>query len=296
MTISQIESFLTLASTLNFTKASALLYTTQPNLSRMIASIEHEVGARLLTRNKRDVKLTPAGEAFTREMEKTIRQYYQAIKITKQADSGVFGSIRLGFLGTALITRLPIIVNSFRERHPKIHLELIDYTYSLLMEELTSKKIDIAILPDRELNKLPQIAKRYLFADDMCVVMSTKHKFASHSTIDLSLLADEPFVMMDPKISIRDYELVTNMCIEQDFTPLVAYEANTLNNLLLMVECNIGIAILAQHMTHFATNNVKFIKLKGYESHFKVSCAWHKNGNPCIDKFLSVIDECLLNK
>lgn len=293
MTIQQIESFLTLASTLNFTKASAMLYTTQPNLSRMLASIEQEIGAQLLVRSKRDVKLTAAGEVFQREMERAVQQYYHAIEVTKQAESGVYGSVKVGFLGTALTARLPAIVNRFREQHPGIHLQLVDYTYSLLMEALAARKIDLAVIPDRELDRLPQIAKRYLFADDMCAVVSKTHKLAAESEIDLSLLVDEPFVMMDPKVSIRDYELVTDICIEQDFVPEVAYEANTLNNLLLMVECGVGVAILAQHMTHFATENVRFIRLKGYEKFFRVSCAWHKDANPCVDSFLEVIDQCM---
>ena len=70
MTTYQIEAFITLAQTLNYTKASSLLHTTQPNLSKMIVNMEQELGVKLFVRNKRDVSLSPAGVAFLPQAER----------------------------------------------------------------------------------------------------------------------------------------------------------------------------------------------------------------------------------
>lgn len=292
MTIFNLEALITLSDTLNFTKASTILHTTQPNLSKIIVNLEQEVGVQLLIRNKRDVKLTPAGEAFCQEARKLLKQYESAIEIAKIVDAGIHGVINMGFLGTALIALLPNIVNTFSKRYPKIRLNLADYTYSPLMNALADDEIDIALLPDRELDTIPKLAKKYIFSDSMCLVVSKDHKYADETIVDLSKACDEDFIMMDPKISIRDYELVTSMCVEQDFIPNVVYEANTLNNLILMIECNKGVSILAKHMLHFATDNVRFLDIKGYESYFKIVCAWRKGANTSVPKLIEVIDEC----
>ncbi len=44
MTFFQIEAFITLSTTLNYTKASNLIHTTQPNLSKLIVGMEQELG------------------------------------------------------------------------------------------------------------------------------------------------------------------------------------------------------------------------------------------------------------
>ena len=61
MTVHQMKCFLTLAEMLNFSRASEVLNMTQPALSKMIISIEDEVGTTLVQRTKRSVVLTGAG-------------------------------------------------------------------------------------------------------------------------------------------------------------------------------------------------------------------------------------------
>lgn len=293
MNLFQLEYFLTLADTLNYTKASKLLHITQPNLSKMIVNLEGEVGAQLFQRSKRGVRLTPAGDVFYREISEMMGVYRRALERTRDVETGTSGTIDIGYLGTAVVAFLPDIVNRFRRENPDIALTLRDFTYSPLMEKLSTDQIDVAILPDKELDQIHHLAKKYLYADDMCAVVHKEHPLATRGQIDLVELKDESFVMMNPKISIRDYEMVTNMCLEQEFLPRVVYEANTLTNLLMMVECEEGIAILAEHMRHYATENVRFVNLVGYENYFRMVCAWREGRNPSIPQLMAVVDEIM---
>lgn len=294
MNFTLIKYFLTLSDTLNYTKASQILYTTQPNLSKSIVNLEEEVGVKLFIRTKRDVRLTPAGEVFRREAEKLMSHYMNAIYKAREVEEGLNGYITLGFLGTATTKLLPQIVKLFKAKYPNIYLDLKDFTYSSLFDALIEDEIDIALMPDRELETVPNVMRKFIFADDMCLAVGKDHEAADLDMIDLYDVKDEFFIQMDPKISIRDHKLITTMCVEQDFTPQVIYEANTLNNVLMMVECNMGISILASHMTHFSTNNVRFIKLKGYEKYFKMVAAWkiHNDRDQNIIRLLQIIEEC----
>lgn len=294
MNFTLIKYFLTLSDTLNYTKASQILYTTQPNLSKSIVNLEEEVGVKLFIRTKRDVRLTPAGDVFRREAEKLMSHYMNAIYKAREVEEGLNGYITLGFLGTATTHLLPQIVLQFKAKYPNIYLDLKDFTYSSLFDALIDDEIDIALMPDRELETVPNVMRKFIFADDMCLAVGKDHEAANLDMIDLYDVKDEFFIQMDPKISIRDHKLITTMCVEQDFTPQVIYEANTLNNVLMMVECNMGISILARHMIHFATDNVRFIKLKGYEKYFKMVAAWkiHNDRDQNIIRLLQVIEEC----
>jgi len=289
MTTYQIEAFITLAQTLNYTKASSLLHTTQPNLSKMIVNMEQELGVKLFVRNKRDVSLSPAGVAFLPQAERMMEIYQKAIDDARDAEMGIQGTIKVGFLGSAMQTRLPSIVRAFREKHPKIYLELIDYTFSPLMAALIENKIDVAMLPDKELEFIPKLEKKFIYSDDMCAVVPQNHRLANRDFINIQELKHEPFIMMDPKISDRDYNLVNSICMDGGFIPNAVHLGNTLTNLLLMVACGFGVSILAKHMTHLGMNDVCFVPLKGYEGYFKMVCAWRRDANPSIPKLIEVI-------
>jgi len=288
-----MEAFITLATTLNYTKASKLLHTTQPNLSKLIISMEQELEAKLIDRNRRGVSLTPAGEAFLRDATKIIELYNAAVMNVREIEAGVRGTIKIGFLSTALIHLLPKIVSTFTARYPDIKLELYDYAFSPLVSSLLDNKIDVALIPDRELDTISRLEKKFLYADDMCVVLPKNHPLNRGDGVDLSIFANEPFVMIDPNISDRDYDLVYSICMANGFYPKVNLKVNTLNNLLLMVECGQGISILARHMEHYATDNLDFIGIRGSEKAFKMVCAWRRDQNPCIPSLIEVIDECL---
>ena len=59
-----IQSFLTLADTLNFTEAARKLFFTQQALSKQIAKLEQELGSDLFQRDRNHVSLTREGEIY----------------------------------------------------------------------------------------------------------------------------------------------------------------------------------------------------------------------------------------
>ena len=292
MTLFQIEAFLLLSNTLNYTKASTILHTTQPNLSKIISSLEQELGIQLFVRNKREVKLTPAGEAFGIEMQTMMKHYNCAISKAREVDAGIRGSIEVGFLGTALSSLMPQIVRRFHKNHPDIILKLYDYPYSRLVEAIIEEEVDIALFPVREPSRIPNLKKKFMFADAMCLVFDKNHSIADGKPIDLHAIRNEPFVVMDPNVSVWDYDLVKDICTENNFVPKIAYLANSLASVILMVECGVGVSILASHMIKYASDNISFVKINGYEDYFRMSCVWHKDANPCLPQLLNVFDEC----
>ena len=62
MNIKEIICFNALASTLNFTKAADELFISQPAFSRIIISLEKELGGAVIIRDKKNPRLTPLGE------------------------------------------------------------------------------------------------------------------------------------------------------------------------------------------------------------------------------------------
>jgi DNA-binding transcriptional LysR family regulator len=170
-----------LARTLNYTKASKLLYITQSHLSKTIVALEQEIGVRLFVRSRRNVGLTRAREVFRSGIDSVIPCLNSAMAKAREAHSGFYGVVDVGFLGTAMIGLLPAIVNRFRQAYPGISLNLFDYTYSSLQDGFYADKFDVAILPDRELEDVGGLEKKHLIADDMCIVVNKSHPFADRA-------------------------------------------------------------------------------------------------------------------
>ncbi len=80
-----LEDCLALKETLNFSKASASRYVTQPAFSRRIQSLEEWVGTPLFERSKRGVTLTKAGEVFTDQLPELIHSLYTLKSDTLEA-------------------------------------------------------------------------------------------------------------------------------------------------------------------------------------------------------------------
>lgn len=71
-----LEDCIALAQTLNFSRAAASRYVTQPAFSRRIVSLEEWLGTPIFERNRRGVSLTRAGEVFVRQVPELIRALY----------------------------------------------------------------------------------------------------------------------------------------------------------------------------------------------------------------------------
>lgn len=71
-----LEDCVALAQSLNFSRAAASRYVTQPAFSRRIVSLEEWLGTPLFERNRRGVSLTRAGEIFVTQIPELIRALY----------------------------------------------------------------------------------------------------------------------------------------------------------------------------------------------------------------------------
>ncbi|MTH45253.1 LysR family transcriptional regulator [Intestinirhabdus alba] len=80
-----LEDCIALADTLNFSRAAALRYVTQPAFSRRIQSLEEWLGTTLFERNRRGVTLTRAGEIFVKQAPDLIRSLYMLRDETLEA-------------------------------------------------------------------------------------------------------------------------------------------------------------------------------------------------------------------
>jgi DNA-binding transcriptional LysR family regulator len=122
MNLNQVNAFLVLSEELHFGRTAERLYVSQPHVSRIISSLESEIGGALFERTSRKVNLTPLGARFLTAIQPCFGQLQQALNDACDAARGVTGRLRLGCLVTVGGLALTRLVTEFCERYPDCEL------------------------------------------------------------------------------------------------------------------------------------------------------------------------------
>jgi DNA-binding transcriptional LysR family regulator len=107
-----LEDFLSLANTLNFSVSADQRNVTQPTFSRRIRALERWLGMPIIDRTNYPPSLTPAGHAFYKIAEDTVRQLYLARDEIRADESDYGEKIRFLAIHTLSLTVFPRLLQS----------------------------------------------------------------------------------------------------------------------------------------------------------------------------------------
>ncbi len=141
--LNRISSFVRVVEAGTFTKAARQLGTPVSSVSRAVAALEDELGARLLHRTTRKLTLTDAGQHFFQRMQAVVTETREAALAVAGFSSAPRGLVRITAphdLGGG--KRFPEIVASLARRHPGLELEL---KLTNVFVDLVAEGIDLAI-------------------------------------------------------------------------------------------------------------------------------------------------------
>ena len=137
----ELTVFVRAAEAGSFSRAARDLRTTQPSVSRMVASLEQRLGAKLLLRTTRKVTLTDAGAVFLERARQILADLDEATQAARGRDS-LQGVLRVALSGAfgrrEVIPRLP----KFLAQHPRLRLELV---VSDRTDDLIEEGVDMAL-------------------------------------------------------------------------------------------------------------------------------------------------------
>jgi DNA-binding transcriptional LysR family regulator len=120
----------------------------QSQVSRMIAELEANLGARLLSRTTRAVVPTEAGIEFLARMEPILAAVDDAENSVRETGE-LRGLLRIGMPSTMAIRVVLPRLSAFTERHPLLHLELqLEDRWQDMVKEAVDIGIRVGHLPD----------------------------------------------------------------------------------------------------------------------------------------------------
>lgn len=290
MQIRQLEYFVSLCETLNFTRTANAFYVSQTAVTQQIKSLEGELGTALFLRTKRKVELTAAGRLLL-EDARSILSHVSAAKRRIQALSGeISGKLSIGFLRTYENEGFARALRAFRQLHPEVSISLHPGSVPVLNRSLRQDNVDMIF------------TNRYRSAEEFCssdikqyplmAVMPHGHPLSSHLYIHPNELKDVPIVDMhrssdDPAQTAS----VMHFFSSAGFMPQLSYLSDDVDSSLLAVASGLGIALFPSYVTdHFADPTLLDARpIIGYEKEITVAAFWKpENTNPLIPAFLEI--------
>jgi DNA-binding transcriptional LysR family regulator len=136
-----LKMFVRVAHTGSFSAAGRELNLTQPSVSRMISSLEQEVGTQLLTRTTRAVALTEAGSDFLARIEGILGSLEEAEQAARGTGE-LRGVLRLGVTTSFALRVVVPLLPAFAELHPALHVELL---MNDQRQNLIADGVDVAV-------------------------------------------------------------------------------------------------------------------------------------------------------
>ncbi|RVQ68783.1 LysR family transcriptional regulator [Croceicoccus ponticola] len=142
-----LTSFVTVATTKNFTAAADRLGIGQPAISEHIRKLEARCGRRLFIRDTHSVRMTSEGEAMLSFAQVILDANAKAMH--HFAGEKIHGRVRLGVSEDIVLRGLPQVLRSFTTAHPMVELELTVGLSEVLRQQLDAGDLDLIFLKRR---------------------------------------------------------------------------------------------------------------------------------------------------
>jgi DNA-binding transcriptional LysR family regulator len=225
--------------------AQALAYTSSA-ISQQIATLEREVGTRLVERGARGVSLTEPGTILVTQAEAVFQQLERIEKEIRGFAKLESGLLRLGWFATAGSTLVSRSVAAFRTRYPGVKLDLFQGDPDECVSGLRASEITVALVYqfDGEPSLPADIAQVELLDDPVHVGLPLEHPLAARDYINLTDLAGEHWIQ-----GVRHgstLEILPAACRAAGFEPIVAVRTDDRTMVEGLVAAGAGVTLIPQ--------------------------------------------------
>jgi DNA-binding transcriptional LysR family regulator len=194
MKFKEVDAFRAVMRLGSMTAAAAELYTSQPNVSRLIAQLEASTGLALFTRTAGRLTPTEEGLAFQREVDRA----FVGLGALKDAARNIRqfggGRLRIATVPSLALTVLPLVLQRFHADHPGVTVAMDTGSTQLVADWVGRRVCDLGLV-----SYLPPAAvtqARPVCDLAGCCVLPPGHRLAGKEFIEPADLAGESFISM----------------------------------------------------------------------------------------------------
>lgn len=295
MDLRHLRYFHAVAEELSFSKAAQRLRIAQPALSRAVQELEAEIGALLLDRNRRAMRLTPGGEVLLRETGVLFDRIDDVVRRVRRAAAGEDGELRLGYIGPPTRAFLGKILKAYHRRYPGVTIVLEERTPERVWEMVSKGRLSVGLTRPVLAHEALGLQSLLLCQERLCAAVPTDHRLASATTLAWKDLANEPVVMLARREGAGSHDTILAACAAAGFVPKIAHSPSVIGTVLRYVEAGSGIGIVPESVIP-ENPEVKLIPLSPTAT-LPVVMVWSREGDdPAVTAFRGIVEEWLREK
>lgn len=189
MDIRQLNTFRCVAETLNFTRTAEQLHFAQSSVSAHIRGLERELGVMLFDRIGKQVFLTDAGKKLYNYACK-IDQMTEEIRSVVAGEQYLQGSLTIRMPESLANAYMPAVIEKYQQQYKDVRLNFINCSDRELARELSTGKIDIALLMTDDMT-MKDVNIDYLKSESLVLCSSPHHPLAQKDWISSADLTDQ---------------------------------------------------------------------------------------------------------
>lgn len=290
MKFKEVDAFRAVMRSGSMTAAAAELYTSQPNVSRLIAQLETSTGLVLFTRSAGRLAPTEEGLAFLREVDRA----FVGLGALKDAARNIRqfgkGRLRIATVPSLAMTVLPLVLQRFHADHPDVTVAMDTGSTQLVADWVGSRVCDLGLvsyLPPTAVTEAQPVC-------DLagCCVLPPGHRLAARPFIEPADLAGESFISMAHGDGLR---AAVDAAFASDDRRVMHFETPYGATICQMVGLGLGVGIVnplvAALYRHTGIGMRPFLPRVPFVSYLLL--ARNRPANALVDRFNVLVQEVI---
>lgn len=280
--LSQLRCFVAVAEELHFGRAATRLHMSQPPLSRQIQLLEHAVGALLLERSSRSVRLTAAGQVFLRDAASILRQAEHAAFNAARIASGKAGRVVIGHTAVSGYGLIPGLLHAASQAMPDINIVLMEMVSTQQMQAMAENVIDLAFA--RPIAGGESLQWHRVWREPMQLALPSAHPLATRRRVKLEDLRGHPLIMYSANEGRYFHDKINALFAATGVQPDFVHHIGQTHTIMALVGANMGLAIVPASAQQLRFEHVVFKPLWRNDVFAEVHLAWRPDHhNPAQD-------------
>jgi DNA-binding transcriptional LysR family regulator len=273
--IRELEAFLAVADELHFGRAGKRLYVSQSRVSQLLQALERRVGARLVDRTSRRVRLSPLGQRLLDDLRPAYDALHSVLDDVRAEARGLGGRLLIGFQGTVSDSFMEA-VTAFQAAHADCDVDLVELPLSDPFGAVRRGEVDLAVvlLPVEEDDLVlgPVFSKQ-----PQTLAVAVAHELAARDNLSAEALAELPLIeVVGPapeywRRAQAPRETPGGLPVPDG--PAV----RTIQEGLALVAADRGAMLLCRSTAdYYGRRDVAFVRVAGLEDSF-LGLVWHRD-------------------
>lgn len=227
----------------HFATAAEKCFVTQPTLSMQIQKLEDELGVLIFDRSKQPVIPTDIGKDIIDQARIVLQEASRIEDLIKIKKNEISGDFRVGIIPTIAPYLLPLFIESFLLKYPKVNLIIDEIQTPVILDKLHKEQIDVGIMATPLYQK--DLIEKPLYYEPFIAYVPGEHRLFDKDKITPEDLNINDMLLLQEGHCFRGHAL--QLC-KENADPMtsrnIKFEGGNLETLKKLVEKNLGMTLL----------------------------------------------------